>query len=127
VQTNIYGKRSEIIAADYLKNKGYKILETNYKNKIGEIDIIAQDEDYLVFVEVKARLSQAFGHPFDAIDGRKQQKIRAVASIYLMKNKKYGTNCRFDAISILGIENPEITHIIDAFKKGYWLLPYYKI
>ena len=115
MQSNTYGKRSEIIATEYLKEKGYKILETNYKNKIGEIDIIAQDKDYIVFVEVKARLSQKFGHPFDAIDERKQQKIRAIASIYLINNKKYGTKCRFDAISILGLENPEICHLVDAF------------
>ena len=115
MQKNTYGKRSEIIAADYLKKKGYKILETNYKNKVGEIDVIAKDKDYLVFVEVKARFSQKFGHPFEAIDERKQQKIQAVASLYMVKNHKYGTNCRFDAISILGLENPEITHIVDAF------------
>ncbi len=115
MQKNTYGKRSEIIASDYLKKKGYKILETNYKNKVGEIDVIALDKDYIVFVEVKARMSQAFGHPFDAIDEIKQQKIHAVASLYMVKNKKYGSLCRFDAISILGLENPEITHIIDAF------------
>lgn len=115
MQKNIYGKRSEIIAADYLKEKGYTIIEVNHKNKIGEIDIIAKDKDYIVFVEVKARLSMAFGHPFEAIDERKQQKIKAVASFYLMKNKKYGTKCRFDAISILGMDHPEIRHIIDAF------------
>ena len=115
MQKNIYGKRSEIIATNYLKKKGYKILETNYKNDIGEIDIIAQDKKYIVFVEVKARMSESFGHPFEAIDEKKQQKIHAVASLYLVKNHKYGTNCRFDAISILGLENPEITHIVDAF------------
>ena len=115
MQKNIYGKRSEIIASDFLKEKGYKIIQTNYKNKIGEIDVIAQDGDCLVFVEVKARLSQKFGHPFEAIDERKQQKIHAVASLYMVKNKKYGSLCRFDAISILGLENPEITHIVDAF------------
>ena len=115
MRSNTYGKRSEIIASDYLKEKGYKILETNYKNKVGEIDIIALDKDYLVFIEVKARMSQAFGHPFEAIDERKQHKIHAVASLYMVKNRKYGSNCRFDAISILGLENPEITHIIDAF------------
>ena len=87
----------------------------NYKNDIGEIDIIAKDKDYIVFVEVKARMGGAFGHPFEAIDEIKQQKIHAVASLYLVKNQKYGTNCRFDAISILGLENPEITHIVDAF------------
>lgn len=115
MQSNTYGKRSEIIAADYLKEKGYKILATNYKNKIGEIDVIAQDGEYIVFVEVKARFSGAFGNPLEAINAKKQQKLRAVASLYLMKNKKYGNLCRFDAISILGLENPEITHIIDAF------------
>ena len=115
MQSNTYGKRSEIIAAEYLKDKGYKILQVNYKNKIGEIDVIAQDKEYIVFVEVKARLSQRFGHPFEAIDERKQQKIHAVASLYLVQNKKYNKACRFDAISILGLENPEIRHIIDAF------------
>lgn len=115
MQSNTYGKRSEIIASDYLKKKGYKILEVNYKTKVGEIDVIAKDKDYLVFVEVKSRLSQKFGHPLDAIDEKKQQKIHAVASLYMVKHGKYGTNCRFDAISILGLENPEITHIIDAF------------
>lgn len=115
MQSNTYGKRSEIIASDFLKKNGYKILEVNYKNKVGEIDVIAKDGECIVFVEVKARKSQRFGHPFDAIDERKQQKIHAVASIYLVQNHKYGTNCRFDAISILGLENPEITHIIDAF------------
>ena len=115
MQTNIYGKRSEIVAANYLKKKKYKILEMNYKNNIGYIDIIAKDKDYIVFVEVKARMSEAFGHPFEAIDEVKQQKIHAVASLYLVEHKKYGTKCRFDAISILGLENPEITHIVDAF------------
>ncbi len=115
MQKNIYGKRSEIIATDYLKKKGYKILETNYKNNVGEIDIIAKDKDYIVFVEVKARMSQAFGHPFEAIDNKKQQKIHSVASLYMVTKNKYGTKCRFDAISILGLENPEITHIVDAF------------
>lgn len=115
MQKNIYGKRSEIIASDYLKKKGYKILETNYKNKVGEIDVIAQDGEYIVFVEVKARLSQKFGHPFEAINERKQQKIHAVASLYMVKHGIYGKLCRFDAISILGLENPEITHIVDAF------------
>ena len=115
MQKNTYGKRSEIIASDFLKQKGYKILELNYKNKIGEIDIIAQDGEYLVFVEVKARLSQSFGNPLEAIDYKKQQKIRSVASLYLMQKRKIDNLSRFDAVSIIGIENPQIDHIIDAF------------
>ncbi len=115
MQTNIYGKRSEIIASDYLIKKGYKILAVNYKNKIGEIDIIAKDGDFTVFAEVKARMSSRFGHPFEAINKRKQQKIYKIASIYLMKNNLMDTPVRFDAISILGFENPEIEHIENAF------------
>ena len=115
MQTNTYGKRSEIIAADYLKKKGYKILETNYKNLIGEIDIIAKDGKTLVFIEVKTRLTRAFGDPLEAIDYKKQQKIRNVATLYLKERKMLNALSRFDAISILGLENPEISHVTDAF------------
>lgn len=115
MQSNIYGKKSEIIAADFLKKKGYKIIELNHKNKIGEIDVIAQDRDYLVFVEVKARLSRAFGDPLEAVNYKKQQKIRKVAELYLLKKRKTETSCRFDVISILGQEKYEISHIENAF------------
>ena len=115
MQSNIYGKKSEIIAADFLKQKGYKIIELNHKNKIGEIDVIAQDRDYLVFVEVKARLSRAFGDPLEAVNYKKQQKIRKVAELYLIKKRKTETSCRFDVISILGQEEYEISHIENAF------------
>ena len=70
MQKNILGKRSEIIAMNFLKKKGYKILETNYKNSIGEIDIIAKDNDYIVFVEVKGRMSKKFGDDQDNDDRR---------------------------------------------------------
>ena len=89
--------------------------ETNFRNKIGEIDVIAQDGDYIVFVEVKARNTKAFGNPLEAINIHKQQKIRNVASIYLMQNKKTNSLARFDAISIVGVEDLEIDHIMDAF------------
>ena len=115
MQSNIYGKKSEIIASQFLEKKGYKILEINHKNKVGEIDIIAQDKDYLVFVEVKARMTRSFGEPLEAVDYRKQQKIRQVAELYLIMKRKMNANCRFDVISILGNEKPEITHIQDAF------------
>ncbi len=115
MQSNIYGKKSEIIASQFLKNKGYKILEMNYKNKIGEIDIIAQDVDYLVFVEVKARFSKLFGDPLEAVDYRKQQKIRRVAELYLLIKRKTNMNCRFDVVAILGDEDSDINHIENAF------------
>ena len=115
MQTKAYGTRSEIIASNYLKEKGYKIIATNYKNKIGEIDVIAKDKDTIVFVEVKARLSQAFGHPLEAINAEKQLKIRRVAELFLMSKHLFDAPCRFDAISILGLENPEILHIKNSF------------
>ncbi len=115
MQTNIYGKRGEIIAANYLKKKGYKILAQNYKNRIGEIDIIALDGEYIVFVEVKTRMSRQFGDPLEAIDYRKQAKIRSVATCYLKANGLYDHNCRFDAIAVLGEGDDDVRHIRDAF------------
>jgi len=115
MQKNTYGKAGEIIACNYLKEKNYKILATNYKNKIGEIDIIAKDGDYIVFVEVKARVSKAFGHPLEAVNEQKQFKIRQVAEMFLILKKLTTAHCRFDVISILGFENPEIEHVENAF------------
>ena len=115
MQKDTFGKRGEIIAINYLKNQGYKIIATNYKNKIGEIDIIAKDKDYIVFIEVKARYSGKFGNPLDAINERKQLKVRQVATLYLMKNQLMNANIRFDVIAVLGEEDCEIQHIKDAF------------
>ena len=115
MQSNIYGKKSEIIASDFLKQKGYKIIEVNHKNKIGEIDIIAQDKEFLVFVEVKARMSRSFGDPLEAVDYRKQQKIRQVAELYLIMKRKTNVNCRFDVVAVLGDEESDINHIENAF------------
>ena len=69
------GDFGEEKATRYLKKQKYKILKRNFKNSIGEIDIIAKQKDVIVFVEVKARISQKFGHPFEAIDEEKQMII----------------------------------------------------
>ena len=116
MQSNTYGKSGEIIASNFLKQKGYKIIATNYKNKIGEIDIIAKDKDTLVFVEVKTRLTRAFGDPFEAINYKKQQKIHKVATLYLIQHKAFEKcDIRFDAVSIVGQEDYEISRIVNAF------------
>ena len=112
MQNIIFGQIGENIAAKYLKKKKFKILQTNYKNSIGEIDIIAKDEDFLVFVEVKSRNSEKFGRPSLAVTGVKQNKIRQVASVYLIQNKLTEAKCRFDVIEVL---EQEINHIEDAF------------
>lgn len=108
----VSGLKGELIANDFLKNNGYKILEKNYKNKIGEIDIIAKDGDYFCFVEVKFRESSIFGLPREAVNYKKQQKIKKVATLYISKNKLFDRPIRFDVIDILG---NEITLIKNAF------------
>ena len=108
------GKSGEILAQKYLKKKGFKIIETNYKNKIGEIDIICYDKksNENIFVEVKTRSSLQMGLPCEAVDFRKQKKIKDTASLYLILNKKYDDKIRFDVIEVL---NGEINHIEYAF------------
>lgn len=112
VENKIKGDIGEFDAVEFLKNKGYKILQTNYKTKFGEIDIIAQDGKVIVFVEVKRRSTLAFGRPIEAVDARKQQKIRKVAEFYLMIKHKSENDARFDVIEVL---DTEINHEINAF------------
>ena len=106
------GNIGESPAVNFLKDKGYKIVELNYTNKIGEIDIIASDKGVLVFVEVKSRSSDKYGLGREAVDLRKQHKIMLVAEGYLKYNKLFDIGCRFDVIEIMG---DEITHIENAF------------
>lgn len=108
-----HGTIGEIEVANYLKTQGYKIVAMNYKNKIGEIDIVALDKNVIVFVEVKSRATLLYGRPCEAVDERKQHKIRKTAELYLVTTKKYYTDVRFDVIEILG---DEINHIINAFE-----------
>ena len=109
----VLGIQGETLAKEHLEKLGYKIVATNYKNKIGEIDIIAYDNSTLVFVEVKCRQSIKFGYPREAVNFYKQNKIRSVAVGYLKYKGLYEkVNVRFDVIDIVG-EN--ITHIKNAF------------
>ena len=115
-QKNFYkkllGRAGEKLAVDFLKKKGFKILKTNYKTVVGEIDIIAQDKDYIVFIEVKTRSSDNYGVPSEAVDRKKQEKYYKTATFYLQKEKKTDANCRFDVVEI---ENGQINHIFNAF------------
>ncbi|WP_081832702.1 YraN family protein [Oribacterium sp. P6A1] len=98
------GQASEDKAAAYLKKNGYRILERNWRFHKNEIDIIARDGDYLVFVEVKARKNALHGFGCEAVDSKKQGIIKKVAEAYLIYNhlSLTGTPCRFDVISIDG-------------------------
>lgn len=90
-------------AAAFLQGQGYEIVERNYRCRIGEIDIIAKDGSYLVFVEVKYRTRSACGNPQEAVNYRKQRVISKVASYYCL-NHHYSPEqpCRFDVVAILG-------------------------
>ncbi len=112
IKNNIEGKKGEIKAVLFFKKHGYKILETNFKNKIGEIDIIAEKDGVIVFIEVKNRSTYRFGRPIEAVDFRKQSKIKKVAEIYLMIKNKYYNDVRFDVVEV---SNDNLEHIENAF------------
>ena len=107
------------MAADYLRSLGYIIVVRNYRNKQGEIDIIAKDMNEktyssLVYVEVKYRSSKAYGDPMEAVDFRKRKRISRAASYhYARYGAPYNMGCRFDVIAIYG--NGRIQHIKNAF------------
>jgi putative endonuclease len=112
-----FGQLAEKTAVTFLKNKGYKIRERNYRTKFGEIDIIAQDKDVLVFIEVKARHSLKLGSPGEAVFARKQRQISKAAINYLKINKLLESAARFDVVSLLYKDKvSEISLIKDAFE-----------
>ncbi len=109
----VEGLTGEVLASNYLINKKYKIIKQNYSNNMGEIDIIAMQNKTIVFVEVKARKTLAFGRPSEAVNQFKQRKIKNVAKLYLIKNHLLDKDVRFDVIEIIG--DDEINHIENAF------------
>lgn len=106
------GTRGEDLAADYLRRDGFAILDRNWRCRYGELDIIAANDETLVFVEVKTRTGQGFGTPAEAVTHIKLRRLRRLAGIWLA-----GQNCSWPAIRIDVIEirlcgsAPEITHI----------------
>lgn len=112
-----FGKAAEDAAAKFLNTKGYKILERNYKNKFGEIDIIAQQAGVICFVEVKARHSLNLGSPQEAVSFSKQRQICRVAVCYLKSKKLLEQPARFDVVALLYVNSqPEISLITNAFE-----------
>ena len=115
-----FGEAGEALAARLLRKKGYKIVATNYRTQLGEIDIIARDGDTLVFIEVKARHSGRFGSPKWALTPRKQRKISMVALYYLKATGQSAAKARFDVVSIRsGAVRPEVEIIRNAFDLLY--------
>jgi putative endonuclease len=116
------GSYGESLARQYLQDLGYRILEKNFRNKLGEIDLIAQDGKTICFVEVKTRISLDQGQPYEAINLWKIRKLSQMATFYL-KHKFHTVEIlsRFDVISIVQDKDKEIKiqHIKNAFDAVY--------
>ncbi|MNW43686.1 hypothetical protein D3C74_208950 [compost metagenome] len=119
-QRKARGSLAEQIAADYLIQQGYKVLERNWRCRSGEIDIVAETDHTVVIVEVRSRgkNSFTFGSPLESITSRKIKQVRDTAVVYLHRISKSNARIRFDVIGI--VMNPDesvntLDHIIDAF------------
>jgi len=116
---NELGKEGEKLAVKYLSNLGYEILETNFRFKRDEVDIIASKNDFIVFVEVKTRANNFLGEPEEAVSVSKQKRIIKVANHYLIEND-LDNEGRFDIIGIILNQNTKkINHITEAFMPSW--------
>ncbi len=98
----LVGSMHEQEAAEYLKSQGYRILMMNYRCPLGEIDIVAMEGDTLVFCEVKYRKNLQYGSPAEAVDARKQNRIRGTAGMYLAEHRlPPEAGIRFDVVAVL--------------------------
>ena len=113
------GRWGEDLAAAFLEEKGCRIVDRNWKCRFGELDLVAEGEGYLCFVEVKLRRTQRFGTGAEQVDQRKREKLRITAELYLQERPAV-LQPRFDVIEVLapnglGTKNPKIRHIEGAF------------
>ncbi|MCI9310219.1 MAG: YraN family protein [Lawsonibacter sp.] len=118
-ESRLRGRWGEDRAAEYLRRKGFRVTDFNWKCRFGEIDLIAEDGVYLCFVEVKLRKTAAYGSAAAFVDWRKQQRLRTAAELYLA-GRPTGLQPRFDVIEIYApqgtnTENPGIFHLENAF------------
>jgi len=112
----LVGKQAERVAAAFLTNKGYTVVDQNVSYSFGELDLIMWHKEVLVFCEVKYRKDQSFSLALEAVNRSKQRKIILAAHAYLNKYHRVMPACRFDVVAISGdLKNPAIEHIEDAF------------
>jgi len=113
------GREGEEAAVAYLKKRGYRILEKNFRAKLGEIDVIAEQNATVVFIEVKARADHQYGHPFNAVTPVKQRKIIQVAQSYLAKHRLIENSARFDVVGLtVDPENPK-SFLIELLENAF--------
>lgn len=113
------GSLGEDIAESYLRQIGYIVLDRNFRCRVGEIDIIGKDGDYICFIEVKTRYGKIYGNPCESVTYSKRRRIYRTAEAYIMRKKLFKFNFRFDVIEII-LNNynntPSIKLIKDAFQ-----------
>ena len=117
------GKKGEKLAVDFLRKKGYRIVATNFRSPLGEVDLVAQEGDTTIFVEVKTRKSVECGMPQESITPAKQSQILKTALMYLKKNSLGNGNYRFDVVSIIigpGGKLKSLELIKNAFEPDAW-------
>lgn len=108
-----FGISGESMAAEYLESKGYKLRERNYRKPIGEIDLIVEKEELIIFVEVKSRRSGSFAMPSENVDYRKMRKIIKTSLHYIKEHDLFNYMIRYDVVEILG---DTVNHMEDAFQ-----------
>ncbi|MBW9216428.1 YraN family protein [Mumia sp. zg.B53] len=115
-QRRAVGVHGENVAADYLRAQGMRVIDRNWRCRWGEIDIVAQDDDALVFCEVKTRRSAAYGTPLEAVTPQKAARLRRLAGVYLSEHQPGAGLVRIDVVAVVVPARgaAEITHVVGA-------------
>lgn len=114
------GQQGEAVARRYLERQGYAFREANYRCPHGEIDLVFQDGDTLVFVEVKTRRGRALGTPEESVTARKRQKLQEVAETYLQEHENLPPQWRIDVVAVEAAPRGDfrVRHIKNAVEEG---------
>ena len=113
------GHAGEAAAVRHLEQQGYRVLARDWRSRLGQIDLVAEDGDTLVLVEVKARRGTTFGTPQESVDARKQRKLRTLLEVYRTQTRRREQPCRIDVVALLLDDNlkvSQVEHIKDAVR-----------
>ena len=115
--SKLTGRRGELLAAEYLKKQGWRVVGMNFSCRYGEVDVIAENRDFLVFAEVKARKNARFAAAREFVTPAKQRRVLLAAQLWLQRNPTE-KQPRFDVLEVYGAEGetPQIIHIENAFR-----------
>ncbi len=118
MNSTLLGKWGEALTAEYLRKNGYKIIAVNFRTRFGEIDIIAENKSFVVFVEVKLRKNDSFGSASEFVTPSKQQKLRSTAEIWLSSNETK-KDVRFDVAEVYAPDGISENHTINIIENAF--------